>query len=325
VGSVRLWLALFLALVAGGWLRPEPSAALEPFELSWSAPAECPSGADVSAALARLAAAGSRVEAARVEIVPVAGRWRATLSTRGAQRRLEGESCAAVVQALTVVLALAADQAELEAASAPQAAAPPEREPPEPSPAPSASAPERSAADGPRASPPEPAALGWGLRMGILAEVGLLPGPSLGPQAALGVSLRDWSLELGAAFLLPRHAELEGPASPRSDIDWLAGQLALHHALGRSLSVGLGAELGRLAGTGSGVDEPFDARGWWLAGSAGVRLHGALTEAAPLSWQLGLSVAGALERPVFGFDELGVLHRPSAVSGRLFLGLGWGR
>ena len=160
--------------------------------------------------------------------------------------------------------------------------------------------------------------------MGMVAELGLLPGPSLGPQAALGLTVGAWSFELGGALLLPRRAELEGPTSPRSDIDWVAGQAAVCRSLGRHLSVCLGAELGRLGGTGSGVDEPDTARGWWLAGTAGAHLHGNVSSRARVSWQLGLDVATALERPDCGFDALGVLHRPSAVSGRLFLGLGWG-
>ena len=151
----------------------------------------------------------------------------------------------------------------------------------------------------------------------------MLPGPSFGPRGALEFTRGVWSLELGLGALLPRHAELSGAASPASDIRWLGGQVALCHALSFGLSACAGVESGGLSGTGSGVDEPFDASGWWLAGTAGARWRGPLYEPAGLSWQLGLGAALALLRPEFGFDQLGVLHRPSAVSGRLFLGLGW--
>jgi hypothetical protein len=161
--------------------------------------------------------------------------------------------------------------------------------------------------------------------MSVLAEVGLLPGPSLGPQAALELHLGRWSVELDGALLLPRRAELAGAGSPRSDIGWLGGQLSLCHALARYVAACAGAESGRISGTGSGVDEPVTAYGWWLALAASARLHGRLSESAQLSWQLGLGAAAALARPELGFDQLGVLHRPSAVSGRLFVGLGWGR
>ena len=100
------------------WLLPGPLAARDAFEVSWRAPAECPSHAEASAALSRLAAAGSELAAAHVEIERTKDGWQATLSTPGAQRRLQGESCGAVVQAVTVVLALAADQAAT-AATAP--------------------------------------------------------------------------------------------------------------------------------------------------------------------------------------------------------------
>jgi hypothetical protein len=142
---------------------------------------------------------------------------------------------------------------------------------------------------------------------------------------ALALHRADWSLELGAALLLPRHADLGGGASPSSDIDWLGGQLALCRAFGRHLNACAGVEAGRLSGTGSGVDEPATARGGWLAATADARLHGDLFGSDTLSWQLGLGVAAAVRRPELGFEELGVLHRPSAASARLFVGLGWGR
>ncbi len=318
-----------VALLLASWCLTAPGAAPVPPELSWSAPAECPSRDDVAAALARLAAAGSKVDAAKVEIVPLSGRWQATLSTRGAQRRLQGESCAAVVQALTVVLALAAEQAEQETSS--PAAAPTAAVQPAPAAAlapassPITDLPEPPTAPEPASALPAPEAPGWRLRMGMLAEMGLLPGPALGPQAALGLSQGAWRLELGATLLLPRHAELGRSPGPSSEIDWLGGQLGLCRSWGRHLGTCLGAELGQLSGTGAGVDEPAAARGWWLAASAGARLQGLLARRAALSLQLGLELAAALARPEFGFDELGVLHRPAPVSGRLFLGVGWGR
>jgi len=290
-----------------------PLGARDAFELSWRAPADCPSHAEASAALTRLAAAGSELADARVEIERTADGWQGTLSTPGGQRRLRGETCDAVVQALTVMLALAADQASLPA----PATAAPERAPAVPPPP--LSAPLLPAATGPRSGLP----LRWAVRIGIWAEVGMLPGPSLGPRGVLELRRGDWSVELGLGALLPRHVELAGGGSPASDISWFGGQVAACHALGQYLSTCFGVESGRLSGTGSGVDEPIDAHGWWLAGTAAARWRGPLDERAVLSWQLGLGVAAALLRPEFGFDDLGVLHRPSAVSGRLFVGLGW--
>jgi hypothetical protein len=304
------------------WLGPRgPLAAQTPFELSWQAPAQCPSHADVSAALSRLAAAGSRLEDVRIEIERTGERWQARLSARGAQRRLEGESCGAVVDALTVVLALAAERAEQDAAAANM----PSAAPAEPIAAPPSPAPEAlESATTPEAPRPESkAAFHAGLRLGVLAELGMLPGPSLGPRIALELQRRRWSGELALAGLLPRHAELGGQGSPASDLHWLGGQLSLCRGPRLGFSFCLGAEAGRISGTGSGVDEPFDASGWWGAGSAGARYRGALSERQALFWLLELSAAAALFRPEFGFDDLGVLHRARPVSGRLFLGLGW--
>lgn len=323
--GLRLGAALLLMLLAG-LSRPRTCGAQPSFELSWSAPAECPSGAEVQAALARLAAAGTRVDAARVEIVPQGERWQATLSTRGAQRRLEGESCAAVVHALTVVLALTAAEAE-SVASAPAAVRPvtPGAVGPglEPAPSVRVAGPRTPQVEGPEAAA-APFGMGWGLRAGLVAELGMLPGPTLGPQAALELSAGRWSLELGGTLLLPRHARLAGERAAEGDIDWFGGQLAACRRSSPLLALCAGTEAGRLSGTGSGVDEPLSAAGWWLAATAEIRLRGLLSRTGPLHWQLGLGGAAALARPEFGFDELGVLHRPSAVSGRLFFGLGWG-
>jgi hypothetical protein len=64
------------------------------------------------------------------------------------------------------------------------------------------------------------------------------------------------------------------------------------------------------------VDEPATARGGWLAATADARLQGELFGSGAFSWQLGLGVAAALSRPELGFEQLGVLHRPSAASAR---------
>ena len=151
----------------------------------------------------------------------------------------------------------------------------------------------------------------------------MLPGPSAGPRLGLELHRDPWSFELALAGLLPRHEALPGASTLQAELYWLGGQLSLCRRVVARLAACAGLEPGRISGTGSGVDEPGSAAGWWLAGTAGVRWSAPLLERGALSWQLGAGVAAALLRPEFGFDDIGVLHRPSAISGRVFLGLGW--
>jgi hypothetical protein len=86
----------------------------------------------------------------------------------------------------------------------------------------------------------------------------------------------------------------------------------------------VGSELGELSGEGSGVDAPRAARGTWFAETLGAVWSSPWpSPSGPWSWQLGSSLAIAVVRPEFGFDGLGVLHRPSPISGRLWLGIDW--
>jgi hypothetical protein len=162
------------------------------------------------------------------------------------------------------------------------------------------------------------------LRAGVLAEVGMLPGPSIGPRLVLGIVQGPWSLELGVGALLPRRADLGTTETAAGNIHWLGGQGVICRVLAAPLTTCVGVESGQLVGTGSGVDEPLTASGWWLAGLAEALWRGPLSMTnMPLSWELGLSAALAMVRPQFGFDELGVVHRASGVSGRFLMGLGW--
>jgi hypothetical protein len=276
-----------------------------------------------------------------VELAHTGPRWRARLVTPEGERGFEGESCQAVTDAVTVVLALAA---------APSSEVAPEEEtaPERVAPAANAAAPAATtggsgalpgAADSVSSAGPSSAAgatslaaseprgageFALSVQAGLLAEVGMLPGPSIGPRLVVGLVQRGWSLEVGVAALLPRHAELGALESGAANIHWLGGQAVVCRVIQAPLTTCMGAESGQLIGTGSGVDAPLTASGWWLAGLASALLRGPLASGAlPISWELGVSMALAAVRPQFGFDDLGVLHRASGLSGRLLLGLGW--
>jgi hypothetical protein len=162
------------------------------------------------------------------------------------------------------------------------------------------------------------------LGAGVLGEVGVLPAPSLGARLALGARWRAWRLELAGLALLPRRAALGTSGEMSARIGWWAAQLAAcRHVLG-AFEACLGSELGELSGEGSGVDAPRAARGTWFAETLGAAWSSRWpSRSGPWSWQLGSSLAIAVVRPEFGFDGLGALHRPSPISGRLWLGIDW--
>jgi hypothetical protein len=252
-----------------------------------------------------------------LDITRAFGDWRAVLSLPEGQRQLEGESCAALVDAAAVIVALSLERRlEDVDSSAARRVAPPAGT------ASAATVPfslqesiTESSAEG--GSPAR--ALSVMLHVGLLGEVGLLPAPSLGPRALVTFERGLWSVDVGGAFLLARHAALR--SGEAADIHWFGGQVAACRSVKGPLRACLGAEAGQIVGTGSGVDEPATNSGSWLAVTAEASFRGAIAE--PLGWELGVGAAAALVRPEFGFDELGVLHRASSVSGRFFGGLGW--
>jgi hypothetical protein len=235
-------------------------------------------------------------------------------------RSVEGESCAAVSEAVVVMLALAADakiETNLASAEAP-AAAPAPRVLPATRTSPGA----RDAAPALTSSPAPDAATwsgGFSVGAGWMAEVGLLPEISSGPRLVLGARSGDWAIDLAGVWLLEQRAAL---GLARADIHWIGGQLTLCRALAARVRGCAGGELGEVVGEASGVDRPLTASGLWVAATASAALRAPLGTTRSYL-EAGWGVAWALVRPQFGFDGLGVLHEASQASGRLWLGLGW--
>lgn len=308
-------------LVAAAFTALQRARAADPAAPLPSAPEGCGDAPALDAAIRELAG-DFDPRGIRLEVVREETSWRGELTLPEGHRELEGESCAAVVEAAAVVVALSLEQAGGAAA----AVRPPEEQP-------SAAAPGAltAGAEAP-ASGVEITAGGeeltarererdlrLRLQAGLMGEVGLLPAPSFGPRLRVTFERGPYSVDAGAAVLLARRAQLRTGES--AEIYWFAAQVAGCREIRGRLRACLGGEAGRIVGTGSGVDAPLTAHGTWLAVTGDVSFGGAL--AAPFSWELGLGVAGAVILPEFGFDELGTLHRPSSVSGRLFASLGW--
>jgi len=307
-------------LIAAALAAPNRAPAAEPLEIPLSAPEGCGDAQALGAAIRELVGKAFDPRGIRLEIAREEESWRGELTLPRGQRELSGESCAAVLEAAAVVVALSLEQQG--AASA--VGAPEEEGPSAPAGALAADAvtPAAAAELGGReltGSGSRERALRLLLQAGLMGEVGLLPAPSFGPRLRVRFEVGAYSVDVGAALLLARRAQLRTGES--AEIHWFAGQIAACRMLRGRLRACFGGEAGRIVGTGSGVDVALTAHGNWLAMTADASFGGAL--AAPFSWELGLGVAGAVVLPEFGFEDHGTLHRPSSVSGRLFVSVGW--
>lgn len=313
---------LALPVVAALSAAPRAPAA-EPPEILLTAPDGCGDTHALGAAIRELAGKDFDSRGIRLNVVREETSWRGELTLPEGQRELEGESCAAVMEAAAVVVALSLEH---------RSASSTESGPGEPKP-PGAAAGALAAG----AQTPAPAleittagdeltgagsgeqGLRLTLQAGLMGEVGLLPAPSVGPRLRVTFESGPYSVDAGAALLVARRAQLRSGES--AEIHWFGAQLAACREVRGRLRACFGGEAGRIVGTGSGVDVARTAHGNWVAVTADASFGGALP--APFSWEVGLGVAGAVILPEFGFDDLGTLHRPSSVSGRLFASIGW--
>jgi hypothetical protein len=311
-------------------LRAEAQAL--PLELRWSAPAECPSEADVHAELARIVEIEpDRVPSAlsaAVTIVRARDRLRLRIETerdgeRG-QRTLIADDCTQVLRAVTLVLALAYGEGVAlrvdEPSPAPIAPAVIADE------APSAQAREATSEDAIRAGGSTPtASTPSSLRAGLFVEVGavagVLPAPSF--EGAIGV-------ELGEPFW---RARVRASVAPHAEIDLGENVLARFIAMSGSIEGCGGAPIGIVRGEA--------CAGVVVAGLYGRAIGTALDREALAPWiglRASLGVGITLDRvelrliaalignpvpPRFAITGLGDVHRVADVSGHGALGLAW--
>jgi hypothetical protein len=250
------------------------------------------------------------------------------------ERQLGAESCAELGAAVSVALALAlgADEAT------PAAPIPP----PEPPRAGSTSQAEPSrvpAAEDARAlhAEHEPGTLTPVLTLALVGDTGSLPAPGLG--LALGAELRWQRLALRAAgtLLFDQHAELQPPIgssgginaairAPGADLSLALGSLsACTTVFGGfrapfAAAVCAGWELGRLSAVGTGIQIPRRGAALWSAPRVDAGLSWAAS-GTPLRLGFQLGVLTPLTRDDFFLRDLGTVHRPPSVVGRLAVGV----
>jgi hypothetical protein len=306
-------------------------------DLSWSGPPECRESEQllfqVERALGAPLADTGRVHL-QVHIERVAPDARALLRVASGEdtapnaglkeRLLVAPDCAALVDTLAVAIALAVE------AAAPVPLRPGTPAASAPVPRTVASTPPPAVNDRAPSPPPrrEPAPLQPSVSALLMADSGSLPSPALG--AALGVRLGStgWHLELLGTLWFEQHSELHPSSSPGAgaDVDLATGALlgcVDPLAAGtRALAVAAcaGWEMGRLSGTGSGVNRPREARALWLAPSLQLALAYRLPDTRV---SLSALAGGAmpLDRDEFVLDGLGTVHQPASLVARAALGI----
>lgn len=350
----RFGVPLALAVLAGGGsARPAHAA-----ELASSGPRPCPDAGELAFRVER-ALGGALANAAPLRFSvrfdrPRSGGYRARLVAESddaaearSERELSARDCDALADAVAVVVALAlgAPRAGDALARAPAA----ERGTPSPPrggatglPLASATAPPAGAAPGdaarglaaaPDADEPEApsgaerrrARLQPALGLALVGDLGSLPGAGVGVD--LGAELRRGRLALRVAgtLFLDRHVALPGAAALGADMRLALGALSacttpLGSASGVAAFACAGWELGYLEAVGTGVQEPRRGGALWSAPRIDVGLGWRPGGGALRSFARATLVA-PLRRDEFYLRELGTVHRPPAIAGRLSLGL----
>jgi hypothetical protein len=296
--------------------------------LEWSAEGNCPDRAAAESSI--LDMLGQRVpseasaDLVRVEIMSLPnGRWSATITTRGesgsGQRRLEGSTCERVAEAAILIVAMTLDAEKVVQEVKTKRAAAKNATITEAQPVPVASTAEAQPApiDRPRAL----------LGVQVPADVGSLPGPTIGLGVVFGMEAWRVHVEGQGTFWAPRVA-LTGPtAGSGGEIGlFTAGVQGCVDAVVASageirLGPCLGAEAGVTTGTSVGINPAVQRRGTWVAGLGGLSLR--RTAASGLSYGVLAELGVPVRRPAFVIDHFGPVFQASPAVLRMSLNLAW--
>ena len=261
---------------------------------------EAPVGCPDRAALVRLIqehAGGDPVSpgAARVKVERRKAGWTATVEVASSPpRRLAGVTCAEVVDAAALVIALAIDPAA------------------DPDPDPAAD-PVRVS----RAAAPASSALDLRVRAGGLGEAGTLPRPAFGANASASLWRGLHGIELSYALFRPTHAAIGGAGEVAPIGLWTLGLQACR--LLSPVVICLGAEAGRMTADARQLADGRQVAALWVAASASTRATRRIGGNARV--YLGVEALAAVRRPRFVLDDDTPLHRPWAGAGRVLVGL----
>jgi hypothetical protein len=272
-----------------------------PIELSWDAPAECPSHDDVMAELSRItrvkpgrAVTGIQAQASIARAAD--GRYKLRLRTQRedqtGETELDASSCAALERGVTLVLALAlGDGVDLIDEKNPPEAAASSPEPPKPSPL---AAPLKVAVVPPPHAVERPSSLRWSPWLAGAGSWGLIAKPAGGAQLGLALGEQHWQAD-ARVTLWPA-----GSAEPVQGIEssFLAfvgtvagcGRLPVEEW---ALSACAHLDVGLIHGSARGAASNNAATAPWYALGPSVALSAPLAGRVKLRIEAGLSVGFA--------------------------------
>lgn len=296
-----------------------------PIDLGWEGPESCARSDDIDRDVRRFLGDATISEAlppitARVSVSenPDASFEVRMVTTSGAdtsERALHTETCEEARDLVAFLLALLIDP-NARPPSQPAAVAdpaPPKTPPPAP--------PVRSPAARPSSETKPPPR--WLLGISASAELGTLPGASVGGELRTGVLVSGWSVEARANAWVPRRAESESVPGAGGEFSLLDASLlgCLRGAPweGPLLQGCAGPALLFLEGEGYGVQTPDEEDALFAAAAAEAALLVALS--SHLSLRSALGVLVPFRRPTFAIHGVGTIHRPSALSARASVGI----
>ncbi len=282
-------------------------------------------------------------------------RWTLELSFSGAaegERSVSAQGCSALADAAVLVIAVVYDPI---AAKPPEplpvpAPAPPSPAPPSPAPAPAPTdlappppsggvtpspdplAPPPGWPEPPRVPPPPRPSRRPRLGLGVhaLGDVGTLPRAAMGLRGDLRARWLRWIVGGGASYLPPVEQLVDGRPDAGGDISlWAAGVFGcgipwttrgVAPRLGdAALRLCVAGELGEIRGEGFGVTRPAEGGALFGAVEGSVGLDVWLAE--PLAFTAEVSLGVPVTRPSFFLPNIGDIHQPEPVRGRLSLGV----
>jgi hypothetical protein len=279
-----------------------------PLELTWNAPAGCPSGAEVRRQFERLA----KVEANRAppQLVAEANveqsgeKWHLKLHIMrdGAvgEREVDAVSCVSLARAAALALALAAGGGFVPDAEPPPDAAP--TTPPSPPPKAAANA----EADGavPSATVPVKRLVSWWATLDGRYASGPLPGGALGTAAGVDARFQSWMAS--ARVVGWPHVREEPVAGVRATFAGVGGSLSACFVGSPSDDFAVagcaGLQASALRGSSTGGSEAGSALAAWYAALPAVRARLRLVGA--LFVDVGVEGAISLTRPRFVIEGL---------------------
>ena len=300
-----------------------------PLDLTWDAPPECPSYAEVVTELERITRVkpGRDITSVRaqaqIERTPD-GRYRLRLRTeregQTGETDLDAASCPVLKRGVTLVLALTlgdgvdvVDESATDTSAKPSEPSAPAKKPePPPKPPPSfITAP---------SSPPDRAA--WRVSPWIAANgaLGLLPKPALGPQIGVGLGKGHWQARLDATFWPP----VAGARFQNVDSSYLAfigslGGCARTVEPGWSLAGCAALQVGAIHGSSEGALNDGSATAPWYAVAPSVVAAG--PQSFPVRVEASLAIA--FDPPRFAIQYADDVYAVSRFVPALSVGVVW--